>query len=462
MDGRIVFHGDNKAALVIGQDAIGNPEVELRLAVEKYTRNWNDETNIGIKLINTQESSIYIRRVSKFTIGVQAIGESRGFTLNTVNIGALLDNKIALDLASNGNSVPGTEGYVNENLFINGKFRVNAGVETSSDRYGIRIVSKDGHYKDNNNNNFIKPSFELNAGTNQGVPVLIEHGNYNSFRSCRNESNSSTFAIVKNISKNNTFDLGYNDGSPIIQDESDERNSLLTRRDNAIVEKIVSPIFMSGPIRENLTHYVKATRNWYHFVGLNFSETSFDTYKTRSLTAPLSLGDDYVSIPGSRTVGVYVDTSVKKRFIIRRSYNSTNYGKMIFYTYDASNNPLTGTSPQYAHPGSSDVNYSNAYSINRPETEVSVIVHEDVKKLGIRFADVDLKSFSIISSDGGAPRVWPGYEEGFPGARLAEEAPELVSGSCPQGRITYHAFPQAGQPKGWMCTGSGWASIGNL
>ena len=94
------------------------------------------------------------------------------------------------------------------------------------------IISIDGKYRNNNSNLFIKPAFELweeYAGGGEAIPVLIEHGLYNRFESCRNEKNSLTFARILNDSIANEFDISYG-GIGQIDDQSTRPSSYAVTR----------------------------------------------------------------------------------------------------------------------------------------------------------------------------------------------------------------------------------------
>ena len=465
MDGYILLDAVNKPAVVVGDADVANSNVDLILAVKKQVRDWSNENTIGIRLVNTQQSSINIKQAERFTIGVQAYGHGRGFVFNTVKLGTILDNKIGLELSNEDTLTTGVEGYVNENIFINGKFRVGSNIEAGVSRYGIRITSHDGTYTNNNNNLFIKPSFELKHGENQqAIPVVVEHGNRNRFESCRSEGNAAIFALVKNGSEHNVFDIGLSLDDSYISDESDSQTSFLSKRGEVVLAKTVAPIYMSGSIRDGITHYQTQfnnnIRNWYHFSGLHMvSSNSVEAKKAYFKTnSTLMLGDDYVDISADRGVGVFIDTSNSKRFVLRRDYVEGQQGHIRIHAFGQDGNQLIGSDPAYVAPTQFSSNFSNAYSSSKDSRDYYFTVHDEVKKVALRLSGTQLKSFSIISLDGGAPRVWPGYEESFPRAHLAETIP---LNTCEAGRIVFNAEPSQGENLGWICLGSNvWNEFG--
>lgn len=449
-------------ALIIGDENgdEANSEIKLSLRVIRKQRSWLDEqNNIGIKLINLQQSEVRIDKVKGFAVGVQLIGvDGKGNAFNTVTLGAVQDNKIGLELTNESG------GYVNENLFLNGQFRVFSTSEVGTERYGVRITSIDEEYINNNNNVFIKPSFELkNNPDTLAIPVHIAHGKYNQFISCRSEGSSSTFAKVENQSEYNTFDLGFTLDDSVVDDTSTKKTSYLTKQIEAVEAKTVSPIFDSGPVRENITHWTtgagESLRHYYHFPWMHVSGSGGDGHEKYSRTeTPFELGEDYVGILDYRGVGVYIDTSVQKRFVLRRDYAGDGHGYIRVSAFDEAGQLFECSDLAKPFPGCSQY-FGNSYYSKSEKRDYYFAVDESVKKIALRLSGVKLKRFSLISLDGGSPRVWSGYEEGISGAKLANKAP--VAEDCSPGRIVFNASPTSGESIGWVCTESQvWKTFG--
>ncbi|GAA3413597.1 glycosyl hydrolase family 28-related protein [Paenibacillus hodogayensis] len=212
MEAPLVYTGTaNVACLEIGGTSSINSLLTLKLQVQRAVQaDWLSEDSVGIRVINCYSSDIHIVEARGFTIGVQCLGASAGFVYNEVHLGALTNNKIAIDL-TNRNAGRGI-GWCNENVFLNGRIWCTSTTNLGMGRIGVRITSQDGTYTNNNNNVFYKPSFELNANRanpQEALPVLIEHGAFNFFADIRNEGNSPVTIRTLNQSNANELQAGY-------------------------------------------------------------------------------------------------------------------------------------------------------------------------------------------------------------------------------------------------------------
>src|SRR5690606_36097375 len=118
-------------------------------------------------------------------------------------------------------------GWVNENIFFGGSFRVCTNNRTES-RFAYRIRSNEGYT--NSDNKFIGPSFELYGHVEGALtrPVYMENGFRNVFTGCRFEpadGNSSTnpnnfriFATELNNSGQNEYHVQFSTHHLTLQD----------------------------------------------------------------------------------------------------------------------------------------------------------------------------------------------------------------------------------------------------
>ncbi|MDF2720052.1 MAG: hypothetical protein K0R28_6977 [Paenibacillus sp.] len=226
MEASLVYTGAAQSVcLEIGSSGTANSLGILKLNVQRAVQaDWLSEDCVGIRLINCYTSDIHIVEARGFTIGVQCLGASAGFVYNEVHLGALTNNKIALDL-TNRNGGSGI-GWCNENVFLNGRIWCASTANPGMGRVGVRITTQDGTYVNNNNNVFHKPSFELNAvkaSPQEALPILIEHGSVNFFADIRNEGNSPVTVRVLNKSAGNELETGYGisiDGRPFASEQA--------------------------------------------------------------------------------------------------------------------------------------------------------------------------------------------------------------------------------------------------
>jgi hypothetical protein len=468
MEAPIVYAGtSNEAALVVGAASEYNLGVNLKLNVQRNTTaDWTSEDSIGIKIFNANACNIEIVQAKGYTLGLQCIGDGQGFAYNAISLFEISDNKIGLDLNS------ANSGWCNENLFTNGKFTVYTGVNSSLARYGIRITSTTSYY--NNNNYFIKPSFELNSTDSSGeaVPILIEYGEQNEFISCRNEINDTPFARITNASKENVFDLGYGlYGS--IDDQSTYPTSIIRDRRTKIRTEANNCIFISGALHKKACYSDGNTST--NIPGVHISGSGSGAAVFNAASA-ITMNAGNLQMDGSRGVAVFVDTSVYKRFVIRKDVDSGFGGRIKIRCYDASDVVLTSAGAGHPYVKTSalatvawDANFGGVYSAGSDsESDFYFTVDDDVKKIAVILsggtANLKVRSFSIFTVDEGNCAVWAGYEEIIPGANIGTAAP--TAGTWAVGRRVINAVPAVGQPKAWICTVAGtpgtWVSEGNL
>ena len=466
MDSALLFDGDNsKPALVIGDAQTRNRNVLLQLDVQKVSPlDWSNEASVGVRLYNLHSSKAHIRRVEFFTIGIQAIGANgKGFGYNEVELGWITGNKIGLDLTNE------SSGWANENVFINGRFGQYTTPSIATDRIGIRITSSDGSYKNNNNNVFIKPAFELwdqYAGNGEALPVLIEHGTFNRFESCRNESNSTTFARILNASKSNEFDVGYG-GVGQIDDKTNRPSSVALAREDRIVSLSGAPAFLSGPLAKLAAPY--DVSGAVHIPGVHATDVNASVLKAMS---GFVIGDDYVEMPWPTGIGVFVDTGEQKELVIRKEAVTGFGGRVAIRAFDSAGQLLDGTSANPAYVRSNQsfswrTIFSGAYYLDYDfGGDLYLNLRPEVARVNILFVGgstnpLRIKSFSINALNSGAPSVWPGYKSAVPNANISLVAP---THACEVGQITFNAAPAVGEPVGWVCTvNTGtWSNFGTI
>ena len=202
----------------------------------------------GILLLNHYECDIRIDEVSNFRAGLTCRGDATGFAYNTVSLGRLYNclRGVTLDAT--------TAGWCNENLFLGGRFGIQSGLNEGTIRYGVVIWSSDDTYTINNNNVFIKPSFEL---LSDGYPINIQAGVYNQFYYCRNEGNSANLLTVGGTAtRDNVVHVGYpsSAGTWAINDDSTvKRNS---------VQQVYGDGYYSGTAAPSTGTWLRGQRVW--------------------------------------------------------------------------------------------------------------------------------------------------------------------------------------------------------
>lgn len=391
MDGYIVYDGPHdRPALQVGDESDMAHRNEYSLKVKsKNQSNWINEDYIGIKLINLYECLITKLISTEFTIGLQCYATNRGFVYNEIHLTTLYNNLIGVDLV---NETTITKGWVNENLFVGGRIGVQSAITIMPERIGVRIRSIDGTYVNNNNNLFIKTSFEMNG---EAIPIVIMHGVQNQFDSIRNEGNGSYVAKFLNESTENVVNVGYGEREAI--DLSIYPSNQVTSRRNSYLNKF-NQVFNSG----NLRNMAIVDGDRVGFENVNVF-TSTDGIPRQSATS-ISLMDYAISLPGSRGVGVRVRTDKVKEFIVKRSVVGVG-GRVNIAAYDINGNRLIGTSPSYVlgsvnSPAYYSTGYGGVYGTGSDtDVERYFKVRDEVAYVDIIISGGDLIGFTVECVD---------------------------------------------------------------
>ena len=362
------------------------------------------ESDIGILIHNAQSCDINVMSVTNHSIGVRCVGSgAKGFVYNTIRLGYIIGNRIGVDVSDIGS------GWCNENLFLGGRFAVFSG-NASRSRYGIRVTSLDGLYTvdtgsvGNNNNNFIKPSFELQeddcTGTAQAIGILFESGASNTVAYARNESNH--YAVEwRNACRNNRVQLGYGSATEVdlastcnnwvysgdptgtipvfdIQDIG-AGNSCPYSASTAFIpgmswitsssggaatptktgSSMGTYIFLGGKAWASSTAYdvdnVVQNDSGKLYVCIDGGNSAASGGPTGTSDSIVDNGciwkyvgpANVVTVTGNRGFGVMIDTNSQKKFLVTRECPSGDGGRVTVVCYDAAGNVLTGSSPKY-------------------------------------------------------------------------------------------------------------------
>ena len=160
MRGKVVLVTDDetKPAFVIGNTSKDNSNCEFVLRVHREeASDWSSEECVGVRLINARRCRVWPVDISRFTIGLQGRGDSRGFTYNTIIHPQINRCKIGIDFQTR----TGGNSYCNQNTVLAGSINHNSGFNTQKPRTGIRFSKVEGGLNAHNNNVFINTSIEL-------------------------------------------------------------------------------------------------------------------------------------------------------------------------------------------------------------------------------------------------------------------------------------------------------------
>ena len=175
MRGAILYAGPaGEAALTLGDGGTARNAVKLYqgLRVLRATvSDWLDERDIGILARNQDASRIDVRQVEGFTIGVQTLGDERGFEDSELHFGRIVNNRIGLDVRTRT-----AAGWNTSVRYFGGHFAIASSVHPDKDRFGVRFSAEPGAYVAHNRHVFEAPAFELQSASLpiEGIPFLIE------------------------------------------------------------------------------------------------------------------------------------------------------------------------------------------------------------------------------------------------------------------------------------------------
>lgn len=474
MDSPVAYGGPvDTPAMIVGQPDLANVNVRLKLSVKRKAgagyADWTNENGVGLLLKNLDTSIIEIVQSTGFTIGVQAMGDSGGFAYNEVHLGLIMDNKIGIDL-TNKNSGTGI-GWCNENMFLAGRIGCFSTTKRKVGRIGVRITSADRTYINNNNNNFYKPNFELqfrSSTPEEALPILIEYGRLNRFFNVRNENNSTVTARIGPESYENTIDLGY--GQVVIDDQGNYPSTVARSARSGLTD-FAGAIFISGLLTAKACYYDGDTQ--VNIPGLGFSSAKNGGIRP---SGKVTLSKEFIEI-GSEdqdAVGVFVDTTNTRRFVVKTDTAAGHGGRIHLVCYGADGNILADVGKPLAK---TKVSYKVAWQPNlfggsyqtitdradTIESDFFFTVTPEVAKVRVLFwtgtASLQLRSFSVYSVDHGSPAVWSGIPESAGALNVGTKHP--TTGEWPRGKIVMNAEPSVltGASRFGPCVIDGWRKI---
>lgn len=180
MDGTLKYLGSNSAITI---DGCEDHTLKFNILGDPAESN----TSIGLNIVNMKRNVVYIVDIANFHICVNLNGVTTGVGYNTFYLGYIRNHHIGLQITR-------SSGWVNENLFVKGKFTCNTtSPYTTANEKGIVITG--GYY--HSNNVFIQPCLE---SVNEAI--ILDYATRNTFTECRFE-NVNIGVTINNESKEN-------------------------------------------------------------------------------------------------------------------------------------------------------------------------------------------------------------------------------------------------------------------
>lgn len=460
-------------ALVIGNESNSSyRKIKSEIKVKRKNKTlWDDENDIGILLINQFSSFYDIQQTEGFTVGVKCLAsEGNGFSHVQMKLNDTVNNKIHLLLASK------TNGYVNENIFMGGRFTNFGTLPDDADKTGrraIKIVSEDNTYTINNNNVFIKPCFQNSGGTG----IEIAHGTINKVIAARNEGTDYA-ALFKGESRQNEIQVLYStEGKEDYINESDNstnvvsfgRNIDLNESKRTIANfdltKLWTPFNSNDSYMKSMSIVRLAGGGAIEMVGGSDDE----------IDSILKPNNGYLELQ-KHAVGIELSTEHVKNIVVNLDYAQDSDHWVLVRCFDSNGDSLVLEANLGFHiKGGSRAGetFSNvSYGFFRTSTmseNVSFQVSDAVKKIwvGVGRSSTSIskvRSMSILTRDRGPISLDNGHNASNMYDQIAVQSPDR--GTWTKGHRIYNASPLSGSNVGWVCTASGspgtWKAFGTI
>ena len=427
----------------------------------------SNEACIGIQIFNSYNSTIDVKDIRFFTIGLQLIGKpsasnSNASAYNKILPEILTTNKIGIDLnvaADNGVYTA----YCNENTIIGGRFAGSTSASHNTlDRYGIRISkSVSATIAVLDGNKIIGSSFEMGAPSTSGsaIGIKCEYGRYNRIIAIRSESNDYT-AQYENDSYGNKLTVAY--GTIAINDLSTRPGLNVTQYAYNAMWSYLKPVFQSGNLNEKAIFYngsANMSIGYPMFLAYYSSVTRVTNRAGWNITTS---GIKYVT--GTYDgIGIRIDTSNAKTFFVDWAGDTNT--EVYFIPYDVNGSVIDADAGSYvlsATPTSAIAKIANfvtagkSYYFSASAGQRGITCHADVQFVDIIIAvdnNETLKSFSVYTPEPyDVPVIYPFYDNLGAGNSFGTTSPTKgAERSWYVGKKVWNATPASAQYIGWVC-----------
>ncbi|MDW8315530.1 MAG: glycosyl hydrolase family 28-related protein [Rhodovarius sp.] len=359
MSGVILYAGPTGVALTIGNGGTYRTATRryLGLRVQRATQSdWQNEDDIGIRLVNLDACLVEIRQAEGFTIGVQTLGDARGFEDSTLHLGRIVNNRIGLDVRC-----ATAAGWNNSVVYVGGHFANASSVHPTMSRFGVRFSAAPGAYNRHNAHVFLGPAFELQRqgtpGTVDAIPFLVECGDARCIiaRGIRMEQCSPVVARHVGGSNDCVYEVGYN-GTYGFTGATIDYAPGATRAGGSVVCYHQAAAVHHAPrlVAEAANVRARAFRQTVDAAdGIGFDEmavlssnpngppTDLNGFCFAGLSL-ITLNSDSVGLPTSRALAFVVDASECKEFVIAAEGTSL---RPIVMQFDANEQVLGASAP---------------------------------------------------------------------------------------------------------------------
>ena len=438
------------------------------VSVRSQTTDWSNTAYIGVRVCSARRADINVVMSTGFTIGYEAYSNGGGYAYNYHLIQHLMDNKYAMVLTNDG-----AFSYVNENLFIGGRYGNTSATNALGSSYGVWVRSINSGYKASNLNRWIAPCFELQDGVlgDTRVPFWFDNcGQDNTVINARYETGRGTFALLTGT----TYDYVVNNRFEARVFDTNSLNGVTqtgTARQNFFLS-LSTPVnnYPGSSVSYDVFKAVKAynTTNAAISGGLHFglSSSAVPFLNATNITQRRNS----VSISSSRTIGFFAKVTPGSAYNVTTETDSVGTaGRIVINCYDANFNLLTNASATYpdllkdlaGSPVLYTASYGGGYTDNADSNDFLFQLSSAVHYIRVSVAGgtnaawlQSIRLQQLNPSD--APiRCFSGLDT-MDSALFAGAIPTGgVNGSYARGQVVHNAVAASGQPSYWQCVTAG-------
>jgi hypothetical protein len=357
MRGSILYAGTwGQAALTIGSGGAA------RNATRRYTglrvlratqSDWSSESDVGIRLVNLDACHVEILQAEGFCIGIQTLGDERGFEDSTLHLGRIANNRYGLDIRTGTAS-----GWNNSITYIGGHFANASSVNPTLPRFGVRFSCAAGAYDRHNAHNFVGPAFELQRqgtpGTVDAIPFLVDVADARAItaRGIRMEQCSPYVARHTGGANDCLYEVGYV-GTYGFTGAAIHYPSGATRAGGTVVALHQAAAAHGSPRLVAEAGNVRARAFRWNSTDIGFEgmtvlsgNPSGPPTTMNGLCFPglssIGLNNDTITLPTSRGIGFVVDCALCREFFLAAEGTTL---RPFIVQFDGSETVLTNTAP---------------------------------------------------------------------------------------------------------------------
>ncbi len=373
---------NDREAIIIGDAtdvfSVGFIRISAKADVQSP---WTNVDNKGIVIRNSNSSFIDIRRADNFRYGVVPEANLQGFQHNFIILGHLVNNQYGLWF----NQI--STGFINENNWHGGRCSVFDAVNPTLERWGMKCGTT-GTSNAANNNRFWGPSFEMNlADTGVGFThgILFENATQNYVDRPRSEGTETLFEEDIDSSENYLIaGLAGSDSATITRPVNTPFGSV-TLGSRPMAQYASKMVFHVPSLLERYSIDASGNARFSGMVIRRFA----DGLQNVSLASTIRRNDAIEFGTAGQILGVMVDTSVDKEFILSLGYQAGSAGsRTAVICFDSAGATLTGAAPAHVNGATSNlfaVDNDGYKTGGQALSPIGMRFHDDVKKALIGF-----------------------------------------------------------------------------